>query len=286
MAYDIVVVGNGPAGLSAAVQARARGKKVLVVGGAPSDIQLSKAELVRNYLGMPDCSGAEMMERFRDHAQQMGAELRTGRVLGVMPLGNSFLVSIGSEVEEAGAVVLATGVSYGAKIPGEEGFLGRGVSYCATCDGMFYRNKEVVVVGKSAKAPEEANYLQEIGCRVTYVANGPRPAELREDISYHKAARLEVVGEQTVTALKADGEEIPCAGIFLLRSAASPVDLVPGLAADGPYVQVDRNMATSIPGLFAAGDCVGQPLQISKAVGEGMMAGHRASEFVDQQKKA
>lgn len=286
MAYDIIVVGNGPAGLSAAVQARARGKKVLVVGGAPSDIQLSKAELVRNYLGMPDCSGAEMMERFREHAQQMGAELRTGRVLGVMPLGNSFLVSIGSEVEEAGAVILATGVSYGAKIPGEEGFLGRGVSYCATCDGMFYRNKEVVVVGKSAQAPEEANYLQEIGCRVTYVANGPRPAELREDISYHKAARLEVVGEQTVTALKAGGEEIPCAGIFLLRSAASPVDLVPGLAADGPYVQVDRNMATSIPGLFAAGDCVGQPLQISKAVGEGMMAGHRASEFVDQQKKA
>ena len=286
MAYDIIVVGNGPAGLSAAVQARARGKKVLVVGGAPSDIQLSKAELVRNYLGMPDLSGAEMMERFRDHAQQMGAELRTGRVLGVMPLGNSFLVSIGSEVEEAGAVVLATGVSHGAKIPGEEGFLGRGVSYCATCDGMLYRNKEVVVVGKSAQAPEEANYLQEIGCRVTYVTNGPRPAELREDISYHKAARLEVVGEQMVTGLKADGEEIPCAGIFLLRSAASPVDLVPGLAADGPYVQVDRNMATSIPGLFAAGDCVGQPLQISKAVGEGMMAGHRASEFVDQQKKA
>ena len=286
MAYDIIVVGNGPAGLSAAVQARARGKKVLVVGGAPSDIQLSKAELVRNYLGMPDLSGAEMMERFRDHAQQIGAELRTGRVLGVMPLGNSFLVSIGSEVEEAGAVVLATGVSYGAKIPGEEGFLGRGVSYCATCDGMFYRNKEVVVVGKSAQAPEEANYLQEIGCRVTYVANGPRPAELREDISYQKAARLEVVGEQTVTALEADREEIPCAGIFPLRTAASPVDLVPGLAADGPYVQVDRNMATSIPGLFAAGDCVGQPLQISKAVGEGMMAGHRASEFVDQQKKA
>ena len=76
-------------------------------------------------------------------------------------------------------MVLATGVSYGAKLPGEEGFLGRGVSYCATCDGMFYRNKEVVVVGKSAQAPEEANYLQEIGCRVTYVANGPRPAELR-----------------------------------------------------------------------------------------------------------
>ncbi len=281
MSYDIAVVGGGPAGLSAAVQARARGKSVLVVGGDPRDNALYKTAHIGNYLGFPSVSGAELLERFTAHAAEQGVVQRRGRVLNILPSGGAFYLGIGSDVEEARAVVLATGVMQAARIPGEAEHLGRGVSYCATCDGMLYRGRDVVVVGKCADAPEEANYLQGIGCRVTYVSDRP-PEGLDPVIPFHRAARLEVVGEQEVRALRADGRELPCAGIFLLRASVAPADLLPGLALSGGYIGVDRNMATNLPGVFAAGDCTGLPLQVSKAVGEGQVAGHRAAEYIDQ----
>lgn len=281
MSYDIAVVGGGPAGLSAALQARARNKSVLVVSGDDRDGPLDRAERVDNYLGLPGLSGAALMEKFRAHAEAAGVVRKKGRVLNIMSMSGRFYLGIGSDLEEAGAVVLATGVVRGQKYPGEAEFLGRGVSYCATCDGMLYRNRDVVVVGLSADAPEEANYLHGLGCRVTYVS--PRAAQgLEPGVKAITAARLEVTGGDAVEFLRADGREIPCAGVFILRPALAPADLIPGLALEGGYIGVDRNMATNIPGIFAAGDCTGLPLQIAKAVGEGQVAGHRAAEYVTQ----
>lgn len=279
--YDIVVVGGGPAGLSAAVQARARGKSVLVVSGNVKDNALYKAHQIDNYLGLPGETGAALLERFTAHAQAAGAELRTGKVLSILPAGESFYLNVDVDMAEAGAVVLATGVSRGKKLPGEAEFLGRGVSYCATCDGGLYRDKKVVVAGYSADAPEEAAFLAKLGCQVTYVAP-KRPLELDKDIPFIQAGKLEIQGEQTVTALVADGTAIPCDGVFLLRAALAPTDLLPGLETESGYIRVGRDGRTSIPGVFAAGDCTGLPLQVSKAVGEGMMAGHRAAEYLDQ----
>ena len=156
-----------------------------------------------------------------------------------------------------------------AKYPGEEQYLGRGVSYCATCDGMLYRNKSIVVVGLSADAPAEAEYLRSLGCQVTY-------------LSPKKSDRLEIKGEQTVTAVQSGGEILPCEGVFILRSAVAPTDLFPGLETEKGAILVDRRMATNLPGLFAAGDCTGAPLQISKAVGEGLIAGLSAAEYIKQ----
>ena len=281
MSWDIIVVGGGPAGLSAAVQARSRDKSVLVAGGDGRDGPLDKAARVDNYLGLPGLSGRALLEQFQSHAGAVGAVRKIGRVLNIMPMDGRFFVGIGSDLEEARAVVLATGVSHGKKYPGEAELLGRGVSYCATCDGMLYRGRDVAVVGLCAAAPEEAAFLQGLGCRVTYVA--PRaPAELAPGIPFIKASRLEIAGGDTVEFLRADGREIPCAGVFLLRAALAPADLLPGLALEGGYLAVDRSMATSVPGVFAAGDCTGLPLQLSKAVGEGLIAGHRAAEYVDQ----
>ena len=159
--------------------------------------------------------------------------------------------------------------------------MGAGVSYCATCDGMLYRGRDVVVAGRSAEAPEEADYLHGLGCRVTYTAP-VRPEDLNPEIPFVKAAKIEVCGEGKVTSVKADGREIPCEGVFILRATVAPTDLLPGLELKDGYIAVDRDMATSVPGVFAAGDCTGQPLQIAKAVGEGQVAGHRAAEYLDR----
>ena len=282
MPYDIAVIGGGPAGLSAAVNARARGKSVLVVGNDYRESPLYRAERVDNYLGMPGRTGAGLMEDYRRHAEAMEVDLRTGRVLNIMQMDGTSYLSIGSDMETAKAVVLATGVVRGEKLPGEVKYLGRGVSYCATCDGMLYRGKPVVVVGMAPDAPEEANFLQGIGCQVTYVSSRS-PEGLMPTIPYVKRKRLEIVGEEAVTALRVGERELPAQCIFLLRSAMPPTDLLPDLAlGEDGYIAVDRQMATNLPGIFAAGDCTGLPLQLSKATGEGLVAGQAAAEYVDQ----
>ena len=280
MKYDIIVLGSGPAGLSAAVTARGRNKSVLVIGNRWQDSPLARAERVDNYLGMPGITGMEMLEAFQRHAQEMGVEMVTGKVLSIMEW-EGFHLTVGSQVYEGSVLILAPGVVRQAKFHGEETYLGRGVSYCATCDGMLYRNKPVAVVGRSKDAPHEAAYLKSIGCQVVYVAP-KRPDQLEEDIPFIQAAKLAVKGEQTVTALEADGADIPVNGVFILREAVAPGDLLPGLTLEKGAIQVDRSMATSVPGVFAAGDATGAPLQVSKAVGEGLIAALSACEYLDR----
>ena len=280
MKYDIIVLGSGPAGLSAAVTARGRNKSVLVIGNRWQDSPLARAERVDNYLGMPGITGMEMLEAFQRHAQEMGVEMVTGKVLSIMEW-EGFTLTVGSQLYQGSALILAPGVVRQAKFPGEETYLGRGVSYCATCDGMLYRNKPVAVVGRSKDAPHEAAYLKSIGCQVVYVAP-KRPEELEEDIPFIQAAKLAVKGEQTVTALEADGADIPVNGVFILREAVAPGDLLPGLTLENGAIQVDRSMTTSVPGVFAAGDATGAPLQVSKAVGEGLIAALSACEYLDR----
>ena len=280
MGYDLIVLGCGPAGLAAAVAARGRNKSVLVIGNRWQDSPLAKAEQVDNYLGLPGRTGMELLQTFYDHAAAMGVEFVEGRAISLMAW-NGFMVTVGSQFYEGKALVLAPGVVRQAKYPGEGEFLGRGVSYCATCDGMLYRDKDVVVVGRSKDAPAEANYLNSIGCRVSYVA-ARRPEGLDEGIPFVPANKLVVKGGQTVTALEAEGTDLPCAGVFILRDAVAPTDLLPTLETEKGYIRVDRRMATNVEGVFACGDCTGQPLQIAKAVGEGHIAALSACEYLDE----
>jgi len=280
MTYDIIVLGSGPAGLAAAIAARGRDKSVLVIGNRWQDSPLAKAERVDNYLGLPGLTGTEMLDTFYRHALGMGVEFVVGKAISLMAW-NGFMITVGSQVYEGNALILAPGVVRQAKYPGEEEYLGRGVSYCATCDGMLYRGKPVTVVGRSSDAPHEANYLKSLGCQVTYVSPQP-PVGLEKDIPYVKAGRLAIRGEQTVTGLEADGALIPCSGVFILRQAVAPTDLLPTLETEAGYIKVDRRMATNVEGVFAAGDCTGVPLQVSKAVGEGHVAALSACEYLDQ----
>lgn len=275
--YDIVILGAGPAGLSAAVAARQKNCSALVISNPPEQNPLFRAHQVDNYLGMPGMNGEDMLNVFRQHAVDMGVEFVTGRVISAMAMGEQVYLTVGSELYEGKKLILASGVARGAKYSGEETLLGRGVSYCATCDGMLYRGRSVVVVGRSKDAPQEANYLASLGCEVTYVSPQD-PDGLKEGIPFVKAGKLEVVGEQTVTGVLADGRLIACDGVFILRETVVPTELFPDLETEDGAIRVDRQMHTNLPGVFAAGDCTGLPLQVAKAVGEGLIAAEAAAD--------
>lgn len=281
MVYDIMVLGSGPAGLAAAIAARGRNKSVLVIGNRWQDSPLAKAERVDNYPGLPGRTGMELLEEFYRHAEELGTQFAVGKALSLLAW-NGFSVTVGSQVCQGGALILAPGVVRQVKYPGEAEYLGRGVSYCATCDGMLYRNRPVIVVGLAPDAPMEASYLSSLGCQVVYVSPY-QPKGLAERIPYVKAGKLAVRGEGSVTALEADGALLPCDGVFILRRTVAPNDLLPGLEMEDGVIRVDRRMSTNLPGVFAAGDCTGGCLQVSKAVGEGHVAALSACEYLDSQ---
>ncbi|MDD3599782.1 MAG: FAD-dependent oxidoreductase [Firmicutes bacterium] len=284
--YDIMVIGAGPAGLSAALNARVRNKSVAVVSRRLTSPSLEKAPWVDNYLGIERISGSELSGRFVEHARTAGAELIESDITGIFNLGDSF-AALGSEREfSAKAVVIATGSVQEASIPGESELLGMGVSYCATCDGPLYKGKKVVVLGYTAHAIEEANFLAQICSEVTYVVARSIKAEdrpeLAEGIRVLKKRVLGIRGENKVEEVELDGETIPADGVFVVRDSIPVERLLEGIeVADGAIV-VDREMATNVPGVFAAGDCTGRPYQVAKAVGEGLVAGLSAARYIDR----
>ncbi|MFR9159816.1 MAG: NAD(P)/FAD-dependent oxidoreductase [Ruthenibacterium lactatiformans] len=221
--FDCIVIGAGPAGLSAALNLRQRGKTVLVVHSG--ETLLAKAEQVDNYLGMPGLSGKQMMERFTQHARDAGAVLRKGRAGNVMPFGGRFMVNLDGDILETGAVVLACGVSRQSPCPGRPSCWAAAF-YCATCDGMLYRGRAVAVW--VSEAPQEANFLHGIGCSVTYIA-GRRPDTLEAGVAF-RAGRVEAVeGGAAVEAVRVGGAALPVQGVFILRAATPPDARCPAL---------------------------------------------------------
>ena len=269
---DILIIGGGPAGASAALTARNRGRRVTVVSGLLEDIPLWKAPEVANYPGLPNASGREILECFHRQCLEAGVQWVTGRATSAYAAGASFGVAVGSDFYESRALILAVGMSQGKLYPGEAELLGRGVSYCATCDGMLYRNKDVAVLGLCKAAEEEAEFLRSIGCRVQY---------------FDKRRPYRIEGEGKVEALAVGEERYAVDGVFIFRSAVSAASLLPDLALDGDgHMTADRKtMAASVPGVWVCGDCTGKPYQLAKAVGEGNIAALSACEKLDRRDK-
>lgn len=280
---DILIVGAGPAGLSAAVNAVTKGKTVHIFSNTEN--YLSKAERVDNHLGFYNMSGRELMIRFREHAEAMDIKIEDGKVVNILPMGESFMVNINGEIEEARKVILAMGISKVKELSGEAALLGKGVSYCATCDGMLYRGKNAVVWDQSKDAAEEANYLNGIGVNVTFISRKPRPENLNENIKHINGTISEIIGTDKVEGVAAEDKSLPADAVFMLRDAVAPAALVEGLKMQGSFIAVNRNMETSIEGIYASGDITGKPLQLSKAVGEGLIAAQHAALQIDKIKE-
>ncbi|MDR2502096.1 MAG: NAD(P)/FAD-dependent oxidoreductase [Oscillospiraceae bacterium] len=264
--HDIIIIGSGPAGLSAGITARARGKDVLLVSNNRVDSGFYKAHHIDNYPGLPGVTGAQLSGHMFAHATGSGVKIVSGRVTSAAAQKGGFAVGFGAEAARGRALILAIGVVQSRLFPGEAEFLGRGVSYCATCDGMFYRSRRVAVVELSPGAAAETEHLRKIGCDVTVV----------------RTDRIEIHGASAVTHITAEGAGIPCDCVFILRASVAPATLLPGLALDGAHIAVSRGMETSIPGVFACGDCAGAPYQAAKAAGEGQIAALAAVKYIDE----
>lgn len=277
---DIVIIGGGPAGLSAAVNGKARGKTVRLLSGGAN--YLSKAERVDNYLGFYNVTGEQMMQSFLEHAAQQDIHAEQGKAANIIPFGDYFMVNFDGEIIEAKTVVVATGVSKAKEIKGEKEFLGKGVSYCATCDGMLYRGKKVIVWGLSEESAKEANFLNEIGVEVIFVSTAKRAQGLQNNITCLDGSVTEVAKDGDWLSITVNEKKINAHAIFILRDSIAPEALIEGLVTENGYIQVNRRMETNIPGLFAAGDCTGKPLQVSKAVGEGLVAAQQAAAYLDK----
>ncbi len=264
--YDIIIIGGGPAGLSAALTGLNRGKAVAVITNGPETSNLHKAENVTNYPGLSAMTGEQMTDLFRHQLEDSTADIIPGRALNVMPMGDIFGVAVGNDFYQSRSLIIAAGITRENLYPGESEFLGRGVSYCATCDGMLYRGKTVALIGNSREAKEDAKFLEDIGCNV---------------LRFEENGRYEISGGMKADTLHYRSEEYKVDGVFIIKDTVSVTRLVPGLNYEKGGIVTDRHMATNVPGVFAAGDCTGKPYQIAKAAGEGNIAALSACEYLD-----
>lgn len=279
--YDIAIVGSGPAGLSAALNAKIRNKKFIIFGNKELSHKLSKAPKINNYLGFYGVNGADVKDKFLEHIDKMGIEITEERVNNIYAMGDYFALMVNEKMYEATTVILATGMEYTKPIKGEIELLGRGVGYCATCDAPLYKGKTVSIVGYNKEAEEEANYVSELAGKVYYIPMYNDDYDIRDNIEVIDKKPLEIVGDTKVSSLKLDGLDLETDGVFVLKDSISPGQLVPGLEIVDGHINVDREMKCNIPGCFAAGDCVGKPYQYIKSAGEGNIAALSAVRYID-----
>lgn len=279
----IVIVGSGPAGVSAALYTARAGVETTVLTKGPG--ALDRAERIQNYYGFAEpVSGAELERRGIEGAKAVGVEFVTTEVVGLTYTDRLTVETLAGEFP-ADAVILATGASRAApRIPGLAGLEGHGVSYCAACDAFFYRGKDVAVLGSGEYALHEVQALLPVVKSVTLLTGGaPLTAEFPPEVTVRTEPVEAILGEERVTGVQlSGGEMLPVAGVFVALGVAGSTALARKLGAevDGNRIVVDAQMQTTLPGLYAAGDCTGGLLQVAKAVYEGAVAGTAAAKAV------
>lgn len=279
--YDIGIIGSGPAGLEAAINAKIRNKKVIVFGNEDLSKKLILAPRINNYLGFYELSGIELKNKFKEHIDKMGISINSEKVNNIYAMGEYFSIMTSKENYETKTVILALGMEHTKPIKGEDVLLGRGVGYCATCDAPLYKGKVVTIVGYNKEAESEANYVSEIASKVYYVPMYADKYTINEKVDIVEDSPVEISGQNKVEKLILKNREIVTDGVFILKDSAPPGELVPGLEIENKHIKVNRNMETNIQGCYAAGDCTGKPYQYMKAVGEGQVAALNAVEYLN-----
>ena len=292
--YDVAIIGTGPAGLSAALTLKLHNKEIIWLGSPALSDKVGKSEKIANYPGVPMVSGADLNAAFAAQAREMGLEPKDARVTNIADMGDRFMVLADNEMYEARTLLLATGVAVAKGMEGEAELLGRGVSYCATCDGFLYKGKTVAVFCTDERMVHDIRYLEEI-CGKVYVyttfgygasadnAGGTENAVVPGNTEILRSPIRKLSGGLKCDSVElADGIKLDVDGVFILRPAIAPATLFPGLETDGAHIKTGRSQETNYKGCFAAGDCTGRPYQIAKAVGEGNIAAHAILECLSK----
>lgn len=280
---SVVIIGSGPAGISAALYTRRAGLDVQVIHRGPGALQ--KAEAIENYYGFSEpIEGLALWENGVASAKRLGVRFIEDEVVG-FAVEDTLVVLTTRDRFPADGIVIATGSPRKAPpIAALQDFEGRGVSYCAACDGFFYRGRDVAVVGAGEYALHEAMELLPLAKSVTLLTNGEKPAvPIPDGILVREDKVAAVEGDDRLrAAVFASGEKLLIEGLFVAYGVAGSADLARkvGAETEGNRIVVDENMATSVPGLYAAGDCTGGLLQVAKAVYEGAKAGTELIKYI------
>ena len=295
-AYDVVIVGAGPAGLQAAIHA-SRKKVTVLVMGKEHKSSLFRAH-VENMCCLFNATGQTMLETGRRQAENFGSRFLDADILKITPEGDRFSLDTDSGIKlTCKALILATGTARTTlRVKGEKELVGKGVSYCVDCDGNFYRGEEVAVVGGESAAADGALTLAEIAGTVHLICDDLKVSDVllgkleKSRVVIHRGSRIkEIAGGDQVNALVLDdGTTLSTTGVFIELGAKGLMELATslGVALDDEmrFIRTDKGQRTSVPGIFAAGDICGPPWQVAKAVGEGCVAGLNAADYAKKLK--
>lgn len=286
--YDVIIIGSGPAGISCALYTKRGGLNTLIISSGKSAIE--KAGKIQNYYGVNiEITGKELYEQGLKQAKDLEIEIVEDEVTGIEFQGEFKIITANSEYI-AKKVVLATGTS--RKVPNIKGiseYEGKGVSYCATCDAFFYRNKNVAVLGNGNYAIHEAEVLKPLANSVTILTNGKEMIENRNsDFNVIEKPIREFRGSSSIEEVEFEDNNITeINGLFIAEGTASSTDLARKIGAliEDNNIYVNEYMQTTVPGLYACGDCIGGELQISKAVCDGMKAGLNIIKEIKEERR-
>lgn len=286
--FDVIIIGGGPAGISASLYTKRGNKKTLVINSESSTLQ--EVHKIENYYGFENgISGKELYDIGIKQAKNLGIEVKQEEVLSVKINEKGFEVITNKDTYESETVIIAVGNKKNkVKIKGIKDLEGKGVSYCAICDGFFYRDKEVAVIGSGNYAISETNDLINIAKKVTILTNGEKAPEFRADnVEINSKPIEEIEGKEKVEKVVFnDRTSINADGIFVAQGTAGGFELAKklGLLIKDNHIIVNENMETNIKGVYACGDCTGGLMQVSKSVYQGTVAGLEVIKFLNKNK--
>ena len=288
MRYDIGIIGTGPAGISAAITAKIRNKNIILIGSSNLSDKMAKAHSIKNYTGLPNVTGEELAGAMKKHLESLDIEITDKKVNAVYSMGKYFALQVGKEMFECSSLILATGVIQSKMLENEDEFIGKGVSYCATCDAHFCTGKDVGIIAYGNEAEEDAKFLSETCKTVKYFPLydfEPNAFDGIENIKIINDKPLGFIGESKAEKIACQNGEYDAFSTFIVRDNIAADKLVPGLKTDRAHVLVDLQMKTNINGLFACGDIAGKPYQYIKAAGQGNVAALSAVSYLANQNK-
>lgn len=285
--YDVIVIGNGPAGVTAAVYTKRANLNTLVIGKDGGSLE--KAEKIQNYYGFENITGTELVKLGIEQIKSLGVEYKKEEVIAIEKNENVFKVVTNINEYEAIAIVIATGtVRNKVNIDGVNQFEGKGISYCAICDAFFFKGKDVAVLGNGKFAVHEVNDLLPVVKTVTMLTNGKEKLSFRDErVNVLDKKIKRISGESRLEKVEfEDNTSLPVSAVFIAEGTASSVDFAKRMGAEiaDNNIVVDSKYMTNIPGMFAAGDCIGGLLQVSKAVSDGANAGIYVIDYVRKNK--
>lgn len=282
--YDVIIIGGGPAGVSASLYAKRSNLNVLLIYNDISNVE--KAHKIDNYYGFPEgITGPDLFNNGLEQAKNLGVEVLKLEVTGIENQGVSFKVETPAQGYDTKTVIIATGNKKNSpQIKGIKEFEGKGISYCAICDSFFFRNKRIGIIGNGNFALSEAKILKNVTNNITIFTDG-HALEKTTEFNVNNKKISEIIGENKVSGIKFEDDSIEeLDGIFIALGEASAIDFAKtlGIITEGTNIKVNENMETNVKGIYACGNITGGLLQVNKAVYEGAVAGLAATKYIKE----